>query len=269
MIVLTQNYILGLGENQSPNAPVIGYHSVVTINNISASGGQTGANLITNLANPATNLLWESGSALDQYLTVTAVEQQIDYVGIAGHNWGGKGFLITIEADLGAGFVQVTDKIMPADNAPIMFLLGTVAPDDIRIKIETDGVTHPIAAVLKVGRCLRMQRNIYVGHAPMSLNRRLRVNNNRSESGNFLGRLVTGRTSETAVTMHNITAQWMRTHFDPFVLAVEEDAFFWGWRPFDYPFEIGYAWLTDDPQPSNEQANGMMQVSFSMQGIVK
>jgi hypothetical protein len=47
-----------------------------------------------------------------------------------------------------------------------------------------------------------------------------------------------------------------------------ERPFFFAWRPDAYPYEVGYCWLTNDPQPSNALPNGMMSVSLEMAGVV-
>jgi hypothetical protein len=96
-----------------------------------------------------------------------------------------------------------------------------------------------------------------------------KITNARSESGNFLGRIVINEMTETSVSMQNLTPDWYRSQLDPFIRASKETPFFFAWRPGDYPNEVGYAWITDDPQPSNQRSNGMMQIDFQMRGIVR
>jgi hypothetical protein len=55
---------------------------------------------------------------------------------------------------------------------------------------------------------------------------------------------------------------------DPFIIAAKEIPFFFAWRPGSYPTEAGYVWLTDDPEPANQLANGMMQISLNVEGVV-
>ena len=66
----------------------IGYNNAGTIGNVVADSEQ--ANYpATNLANPATNLLWKSDSTSAQYVTIDIdAEQSCDYIGIARHNLG-------------------------------------------------------------------------------------------------------------------------------------------------------------------------------------
>lgn len=270
MIVSPPNYVLSLPPTVSPDAPVIGYHSIVTIGNVTASGGAKDDYPVTNLANPATNLRWEASSTADQYLQVSGIEGEIDYIGIAGHNFGTHGFSVYAEASFDGGdtWETVAGPVIQANNQPLVFLFTEIAPTDVRVQIEADGVAEPYAAVLHVGKALRCQRNIYVGHTPITYARKIKANNGRSESGHFLGRIVTGRRAETSVTFQNLTPDWYREYFHPFVEHAETGCFFFAWRPAEYPTEVGYAWLTDDPMPSNTGPNGFMQVNLTMSGML-
>ena len=53
----------------------------------------------------------------------------------------------------------------------------------------------------------------------------------------------------------------------PFIVASKEVPFFFAWRPASYPRETGFAWMTNNPKPSNQRSNGMMQISLSMGGV--
>jgi hypothetical protein len=69
------------------------------------------------------------------------------------------------------------------------------------------------------------------------------------------------------VSLTNLKPDWYRANFDPFVVAAQDSPFFFGWRPYSYPNEVGFAWLTNDPSPSNMMSNGMMQVSLELNGV--
>jgi hypothetical protein len=47
-------------DDNPPGVPLIGYHNVVTASNITSTTAQTGFP-ITNVANPATHLIWQGG----------------------------------------------------------------------------------------------------------------------------------------------------------------------------------------------------------------
>ncbi|HEY4720253.1 MAG TPA: hypothetical protein VII92_00285, partial [Anaerolineae bacterium] len=103
--------------------------------------------------------------------------------------------------------------------------------------------------------------------APLTMNRVQQVSTGRSEGGQFLGRTLIQTFYETSVELHNLEPDWYRANMDFMARVVATQPFFWTWRPGDYPAEAGYAWALGDMRPNNEQANGMMQMSFGMQGV--
>lgn len=126
----------------------------------------------------------------------------------------------------------------------------------------------PRCAVLYCGKLLVLQRRFYVGHVPINYGRKVNVISGQSESGQFLGRIVTGRATATSVALQNLTPTWVRQNLVPFLRAAEDQPFFFAWRPQTYPREVGYAWLTNNPEPMNQRPNGMMSCTLQMSGIV-
>lgn len=279
MIVISSSLTLSAIFALSANHPVIGYDNRVTAGNVSATSFEDGYP-ITNVANNSTYLHWraEGGSPLLEEEIEVAVNTAdlLDYVGIARHNFGTEQIAVTIEGLVDADaspevWVELVEEFIPADDSPIIARFEPVALAAIRIILTpgTDTENPPRLAVLYVGKLLQLQRKIYVGHTPITYGRNARVTNGRAESGNFLGRIVLSESLSTEVALQNLTADWYRTYFDPFARAGREEPFFFAWRPESYPREVGFAWLTDEPRPSNQRANGMMQVSFEMTGIVE
>lgn len=264
-----------VGDAENGNNPIIGYENRVTIANITSTTEDPDLPVI-NLANPATHLYWEallgSPSFNDEYITIAVdTAELIDYVGIVRHNFYSASIPISIEiqsVEAGAFVEVIADTLLPNDG-PVIFRFAPQAAVSIRIRLQPSLAATPLApqaGVVYVGKLLVLQRRIYVGHMPITMGRQTKIVNGRSESGNFLGRIVLNESRATQVSLMNLIPAWYRTYFDPFVAAAVEIPFFFAWRPLDYPYETGYAWLTDDPKPSNQRPNGMMQVSFSMMG---
>jgi hypothetical protein len=271
---------LSLGETLSgggiinANNPIIGYENLVTTANVSSTTAAAGYP-VTNLANPSTALKWvgeTESPAADEYITLALnTVELIDYIGIAKHNFGSAQIPVSIEildadASPESWTEVIADTLLPNDG-PALFRFTPQAVTSIRIRLQP-GSDAPEAAVVYAGQLLVLQRRIYVGHGPINYGRVTKVVNARSESGNFLGRIVTNQTTKTSVALGNLTPVWFRTYLDPFIQASKEDPFFFAWRPSDYPLEVGFAWMTNDPIPSNSLANGMMQISLEMSGIV-
>jgi len=119
---------------------------------------------------------------------------------------------------------------------------------------------------IMAGMATRLERTIYVGHSPSTLNRETTITGDTSESGQYLGRVVRSQQYRTALDLQNIDPEFMREELDPFFHAAREQPFYWAWRPKDYDEELIYGWMDGDPQVTNQRANGMMQASFNVRG---
>lgn len=278
-IVITQSLVLTADQDVNENNPIIGYQNLVTTSNISATSSQTDFP-VTNLANPATHLLWKALGPVpiaDQDITIILdTEEEVDYLAVASHNFGSGAMVVSVEglaelADSPTNWVELVSEQLLVTDGPIIFRFTPQSLYAIRLRIQpsqTVPAILPQAAVIYVGKLLILQRRIYVGHTPMPYGRQLSVANLMSISGAFLGRIVLGAKRRSGINMQNITPGWYRTYLDPFIIAAQEIPFFFAWRPGTYPDEAGFAWLTDDAEVSNMRSNGMMQVSLRLEGVV-
>lgn len=279
-VVVSSSLVLApTADNFTLDNPIVGYQTLANASNITATTAQSGFPA-SNMTNPSTYLKWkaESGSPLaDEYLTVTPdTADDVDYIGIAGHNFGSGQMPVSVEVldDSGSPetWTEVISETLLADDGPVLFRFTKGVYPAVRVRIQPSLLAvqvTPFAAVLYAGELLILQRRIYVGHTPIPYGRQLNLANHRSISGAFLGRIVLSETVAASVEMQNLTPAWYRANFEPFLQAARETPFFFGWRPSTYPREIGFAWLTGDPKPQNESANGLMSISFDMEGIVK
>jgi len=150
-----------------------------------------------------------------------------------------------------------------------MFLFERERKNRWRIRITGD--TVPTIGVIFIGRTLEMQRAIYGGHSPITLSRVTKRTPVNSESGNNLGLSVVRRGVSTSFSWNNLTAQWYRNNFDPFVRYATQSAgtFFIAWRPSKYPNEVGYCWVdANDITPSNNGTRNLMDVTMPVKGHV-
>ena len=55
---------------------------------------------------------------------------------------------------------------------------------------------------------------------------------------------------------------WYRDNIDPMLTAQPRRPFFFAWDPQNFPREVGYAWLTNNPVPVIDQsAAGMSRTA--------
>lgn len=276
-VVISNSYVItesisGGGTITGDN-PVIGYHSLVTSGNLSTTTEDPDHPAV-NLANVSTNLRWEgllASPEVDEYITLNvAAADPIDYVAVARHNWGTAEIAVSVEylddEQSPAAWEELIAPVFLPNDGPVLFRFPPLAYEALRIRLQP-GTEAPRAAVVYAGALLVLQRRIYVGHQPINYSRTTKAVNGKSESGNFLGRIILNQMTSTKVGLQNLTPAWYRTYFEPFVQHAYEEPFFFAWRPQSYPREVGFAWLTNDPVPINQRQNGMMQVDLQMTGI--
>lgn len=272
MIVISNNYILSVlnaveAKDKDLLNPVIGYHNIVSVNNLEATGEQA-LYPLANLLTEATNLIWKADDIGTHYLTVTTNSaDDYDYVGIANHNFGSAGIVASVEVYDGTVWNEVVQPTIFADDDPVIFRYTPQGGAGVRLKM-LPGSAPPEVAVLYVGKLLVLQRRIYVGHTPITYGRDAEVLTGKSETGHFLGRIVTKETLSTSFAIQNMTPDWYREYLDPFIEHAIEYPFFFAWRPQKYPREVGFCWIMGDtPKPSNQRPNGMMQISIQVGGL--
>jgi hypothetical protein len=227
------------------------------------------------MANPSTNLRWEgelSSPEADEHVTVAVNSVDLlDYLAIARHNLGSAQIAVSVEyLDTDASpdtWVELIAPVMLPNDGPALFRFPPQGVGSIRLRMQP-GSEAPTIAVMHVGALLVVQRRLYVGHTPMPYGRTTKVTNARSESGNFLGRIVLNQMTGTAASFKNLTPAWYRTYMEPFLSVAQEQPFFFAWRPGSYPLEVGYGWMTNDPKPVNQRTNGMMSIELQMAGTV-
>lgn len=266
-IVYSQSLLLSPGGIDL-NAGIVGWKSLVTFTTIEADS-EDGSFPAINMANPATTYRWQSLSTTTQYVYVDVpADEMVDYVGIARHNLGSDQVRVTTQALIGGSWIDQTTPMVPSNDAPLILRFSAVMADRFRIKLEPLGGVAPTIAVLYLGKLLVFQRRTYVGHTPLPYGREIDFTNNVAESGDFQGRVELRKRLQTDVSLQNLTPGWYREYMDPFIELGRSRPFFFAWRPQSYPKEVGYAWIKNNPKPVNQRANGMMQISLSLGGLV-
>lgn len=268
MIVISSSVVLGpLGDPVDARNPRICWHNLVTPENVSASEASAGEPIV-NIANPATYLRWRGTTTNQQAVQVSlSTAMDVNYVAFAKHNLGSTGATIVFQSSTdAAAWTDVTASIVLSTDYVVIYEFDTVFARYFRLLI-TPGSAAPSISVLYLGMTLIVQRRIYVGHTPLPYGRKTTVSNGRSESGEFLGRVLRRQFLESSVDLQNLTPTWYRQYMEPFIEAATTRPFFWCWRPSSYPDECGYAWLADDVKMQNSRANGMVSCSFNMQGV--
>ena len=275
-VIVSTNLVLTAPDEVALSAdhPIIGWDSIVTRTNISASTADPNFP-VTNLANPATHLAWRVGGAFSppqyDYITIsTGTADLVDYVAIARHNLGSLAVPITIGYFDNSSPPVWTDLVTATilnDDGPALFRFTAQSLATISIRLGPTSLLAQIAVVY-AGKLLVLPRKLYQGFTPIPYGRIAKVTSGRSEAGQFLGRIVTQEFVKDAVPLSLIDPAYFRAHIADFLVDGKENPFFIAWRPQTYPDEVGYCHMTNDPAPINEAPHGLVAMSLEMTGIV-
>lgn len=188
-----------------------------------------------------------------------------NYVGIAAHTLGEFDNLVEVQHSSDNSVWTTAISGIVQSNAPTLFLFRTVTARYWRIQIS-GGTGIPAIGVIYIGKVLEMQRPIFQGHSPITMSRETTIKPNRSEGGQFLGRSIIRTGVSSQYQFQNLTDDWVRSNFDPFIISARKYPFFIAWRPETYP-EVAYGWENGDIVPTNSGPRNLMSVSFNVQGL--
>jgi hypothetical protein len=253
--------------------PIICWRNIVTATNVDAESDADFP--ASNVANPSTALKWKHDttdspvSAIEYFRVDISQSNPINYVAIAGHNFGSQGIAVGLElASFGSpvgGAESAFEPLIPADDGPIVFLFTEREVEEIRI-VFIPTSTAAEMAVVRAGIYTQLEEGIQAAHTPLPLARVSEVMNGKSENGAFLGRVVISEGLVSTATITNIEEDFVIDEVIDFLAFASEFPFFWLWSPTTYPDQTAFAWLENDPQPSRD-IDGYWAVDLAMRGL--
>jgi len=257
------------------NRPLVGYKSVLGPSDISPSP-ENPDSPGSNAWSPDTYTNWQSLSdpdfPLDQEVDlINAGSDPIDYIAIAGHNFGTSGATYSIEsASDGLNFdtVVVAPKIVGSD-ASIIEYFDESQHAKFRIVFVIPAAKFVKISHIKMGQITRLQRPRFGGVKP-PLNNRVQGFSNTSVIGNYLGNKITAEGGPPwEITQQWNTQEFVRDTVKPFIDHMNNintdtgngptGSFFYAHAPDDYPAEVQYCWKEpgQDVTPENQGSKWM------------
>lgn len=194
--------------------------------------------------------------------------RNIDYVGLAGHNFGSAAISILVEYQLGAGsWTTFASGAAPADDSPLLYLDTAVDCNRIRITLSSTGTMMPQLGVVYVGTSMPMPQPVNGKYRPINMSRDTLLKAALSRGGQFLGQDYRRNGVSGEIGFQLLTASWVRSNFDAFSKAARKYPYFLAWDPLDFPNEVGYVWSEKDIVPAYMQMGSFMEVAWSMKGV--
>jgi hypothetical protein len=258
--IIPNNIVPAPARDNSNRNALIGYEQLL----VSANGVTPPKAL-----QPNTYERWvdSAGTATGVFQLATA--STIDYVGIAAHNLFSASvnpLEIYTRSTIGGASTLVA-TITPTSNKAIMHVFETPLDNVAEIVISTTSVGSGIEiGVVMAGNVLKMEQPIYGGHKPQALASKTTYQSTLSDTGQFLGRTVTRKGTDTQYSWKNLTPNFVYGEFADFIESAKTLPFFIKWRP-DLFEDAAYCHTTADINPTNQGGGSTrMQVSMSVRG---
>jgi hypothetical protein len=223
----------------------------------------------SNLANGQTISQWRSTSTDPQYLTFSlSPAEPINAFGIERHNLGSAQIAVTVEGltgDDGADW-QVLGEFAPGNDGTVMGMIEPAYYVGLRFLLEPQE-TPPQIAVVYVGDALIMPRSLPEGFVLPGDARERETVGGVSESGDFLGEVITSERTAFSVPFELLEGDWYRAHMREFTRTALP--FFYAFSPATMPAECGYVKFSGSPPKGQvSRFTGHVDVSLDLVGVV-
>lgn len=265
-VILNKNMVLTAKSSALGSKPILGWRNYVNYSNVTAQY-EDPFYPATNLGNPATNSEWRSTSMDEQTLEVEiGGGLLVDYIAVARHNLGSSGAIIYIDALIAGDadeWVRIFDGQILGDNRPAILRFQELYPERIRVTLVPDEAP-PRIAVFYIGKLTVMERGMLQDVTPILYANRTDVVTGRSESGDFIGRIITDQTKEVSYSFESVGYDWFKEEMGEFAEASMTTPFFFAWLPAIFPDEVGYGWLNNDLNPAAFHYVGGIHINFEL-----
>jgi hypothetical protein len=219
-------------------------------------------------ANNYTSQRWTLAPGVNNWTLQTVTNAELDCVFIAAHNLAGK--TVTISTSDTAGGAHVTRATLtPADNSTIAVIFNNTTGyaymvREVRVSVS-EGADIAIG-IIRTGKALQMPIPIYGGHRPLNLNRVTEAQQQFSETGQWLGRIIKRRAVTSSYDWEYLKASWYDTYFEPFAQTLPLNPFCIAGNPSKIGSDVGFVWTDRDVEPSQMGIRSYRSVSIGVTG---
>jgi hypothetical protein len=191
----------------------------------------------------------------------------IDTIGIGAHNLGSTNYVISFQYSVTdvSSFVTFKPAQTPADDTAVMSHISS-SVSARRVRIILTGSGSAFVGSIYAGIALQMQRPFFAGHSPLPLSARTVRYSSVTEGGNFVGEQIRRLGFRTSAPFKNLSNDWYRLYFQPFVIHARTLPFYFAWNLDQYPTDVGYCKTNEDITPAYGSLD-MFNVSFDMVGF--
>lgn len=173
-----------------------------------------------------------------------------DYLAIYRHNLGTVGGIFYLEySNDGLAWSLATPLITgTTDNELKINLFTAVTARYWRVVFNLYTATPFYVGVVMLGRKLPLYRGMVGGFTVPRHGRKNDIVNQKTEGGQFVGRVKTSQGARSRINFRHITQAWVRSYWEAFVEHAELLPFLFSWNHDAYPQDAVYC-VTDGEIP--------------------
>jgi len=229
------------------NKAIICYDNVLTsplLTSIAATSERLGFS-VANAYDWYTTSYWSPTPATGYHFFTFVFSSPVtaDYLAIYRHNLGTVGgvFYLEYSHDNWATYFLATPSITGAtDNELKINLFTAVTARYWRVVFNLSTATPFYVGVVMLGRKLPLYRGMVGGFVVPRNGRKNTILNQKTEGGQFVGRVKTSQGAQSNVTFKTVPQVWVRNYWEKFVKHAELNPFLFSWNHEFYPQDAAY-----------------------------
>ena len=218
-------------------------------------------------ANDYTAQRWLLDPGAQSWLLTADADAAFDCLFIAAHNLTGKTVTIATASAVGGPYTT-RRTITPADTSTICVLLNNAgtAYTVREIKLTVSDGSDVAIGIIRAGAALQMPIPLYGGHRPLNLTRITEAQQQFSETGQWLGRIIKRRGVTSSYDWEYLSSSWYDTYFEPFAQTLPLQPFCIAGNPSKIAADVGFVWTDRDLEPVNMGVKDYRSVSLAVTG---
>jgi len=205
---------------------------------------------------------WKPTSTGTNDLTFTfAASKTADYVAIFSHNLAEEAADVEIAYYSGSAWVTVVSGLSALDSQVIFRTFTAVSSDQWRIRVNNCTV-DTVIGIVALGQYTESPIGLEKGFMPPHMAYDDEILNGLSKTGLLIGSSILSKGNSLNVKLRFLTAEWIRTTWDPFIKHAMVKPFFFSWNHDSYPDEAVFCKLTNKIMPPKYSDSVYMEVSL-------
>jgi len=173
-----------------------------------------------------------------------------DYVAIYRHNLGTVGgkYKLLYSDDGLTWFWVFSDVTVTTDNDLKISTFSAITAQYWRVLFTCETAAPFYVGVVMFGQRLPLYRGMVAGFTVPRHGRKNDIVNQKTEGGQFVGRVKTSHGARTSINFKHVTQSWVRANWEAFVRHAELLPFLFSWNHDTYPQDAVYC-VTDGEIP--------------------